>query len=157
MAQTWWNADERLRYMNVLTMNSLKEFIDTFLGNIYIEGIFVGNTLRSTALATFGVAEAMLLADGPMPLLPTQHIRSREYKLREGKNYLFEKRSLIYSFSAVRIFFQVGLRTERNNVLCELFNHVIQARIFHTLRTKEQLGYLVSSVVSRSQSVVGML
>ena len=152
-----WNADERLRYISELTIDSLKQYIDVFLHNIYIEGLFCGNLLRSSALSTFNVAEMVLLKEyGAKPMLPLQHLRPREYSLMEGNNYLFEKRSSVHSFSAIWVYFQVGLQTERNNVLCEMFNQMIFEQMFDTLRTKQQLGYYVYSDVVRSESVVGV-
>ena len=143
--------------MSELTVDSLERYIGDFLSNIYLEGVFCGNMLREHALSTFRVAEKILVKkNGGKPMLPMQHLRSKEYDLAEGTDYLFEKRSPIHSFSALQVYYQVGLQTERNNVLCELLYQMIYAQMFDTLRTKEQLGYVVFTGLSRSQSVVGM-
>ena len=57
---------------------------------------------------------------------------------------------------SVELYFQVGLQETRNNALLELFCQMITEPAFDTLRTKEQLGYIVFSGVRRSNGVQGL-
>ena len=57
--------------------------------------------------------------------------------------------------SSVELYFQVGLQATLNNAILELFCQIINEPAFDTLRTKEQLGYIVFSGVRRSNGVQG--
>lgn len=50
----------------------------------------------------------------------------------------------------------VGEQNLANNMLPTLLNQIIDDPCFNILRTKEQLGYIVSSAVLRNNSVVGL-
>ena len=57
--------------------------IGGFFQNIYIEGQFYGNLLRSDALTAFHVAERILVQEpGASPMLSVQHLHTRGYKLK---------------------------------------------------------------------------
>ena len=81
-----------LFYLDI-TLNTLKDFVPHFLRNIYIECLFVGNLLQKDAVKVSDYIEQTLITENKAcPMLPVQHILSREYQLPDGKNLiLFEK------------------------------------------------------------------
>lgn len=56
---------------------------------------------------------------------------------------------------AIEIYLQCFQQTLDNNALLELFCHLVDEPCFDQLRTKEQLGYIVSSGARRSRGVQG--
>lgn len=156
MLERNWSSEDRLSVMDDLTEDSLRIFMKDFLMHIYVECLFCGNLLDDDVNKLSDAIESSLMMENKaQAMLPMQHNLSREYKLKKNTPYLFEKKSTIHSNSCVYIYLQVGLQTERSNVLCELVSQMTESSFFDILRTKEQLGYIVSSGVSRSDSVQG--
>jgi insulysin len=60
-----------------------------------------------------------------------------------------------YKLNAIEIYLQCFQQTLENNALLELFCHFVNEPCFDQLRTKEQLGYIVSSGVRRLRGVQG--
>jgi len=56
---------------------------------------------------------------------------------------------------AIEIYLQCFQQTLEKNALLELFCHLVDEPCFDQLRTKEQLGYIVSSGARRSRGVQG--
>lgn len=69
-----------------VTLDTLKAFVPTFLRNIYIECLFTGNMLQEDAVKVSESIERTLVVENKAcPMLPVQHIVSREYHLPDGK------------------------------------------------------------------------
>jgi secreted Zn-dependent insulinase-like peptidase len=60
-----------------------------------------------------------------------------------------------HKLHAIEIYLQCFQQTLENNALLELFCHLVNELCFNQLRTKEQLGYIVSSSAHRSHGVQG--
>jgi len=156
MFEREWSSDERLASTKDLSVASLQSFIKDLLRNVYIRGLFCGNILEDDAKEIVDALESSLIEENKArPLLPTQLVFEREYKLKKNVPYLYEQRSKIHSNSCVYVYFQIGLQNERTNVLSELISQMTEASFFDILRTKEQLGYIVTSGGITSDSVQG--
>ena len=69
-------------------MESLKRFISDLFKDVYIESLYVGNILEEGALEMNALVESMLVKqNGARPMLPIQHMKSREYNIPKG-NFL---------------------------------------------------------------------
>ncbi|XP_066923110.1 insulin-degrading enzyme-like [Clytia hemisphaerica] len=157
LEERYWTTEEILQSLKDVNLTTLKEFVPAFLRNIYIECLFTGNLLEHEAIQISESIEQVLISKNhACPMLPIQHMMSREYELPEGCCYLIENRNEIHEMSCILVYFQVGLMETRTNVLCELFSTMIKEPFFDTLRTKEQLGYLTFSGLGRSSSVQGL-
>jgi insulysin len=60
-----------------------------------------------------------------------------------------------HKLHAIEIYLQCFQQTLENNALLELLSHLVDEPCFDQLRTKEQLGYIVSSSARRSRGVQG--
>nr|KAG5698799.1 hypothetical protein BaRGS_032218 [Batillaria attramentaria] len=76
--------------------------------------------------------------------------------LPEGCYYLYQQQNEVHNSSCIEIYYQCGLQKTETNMLLELFCQIIGDQCFDTLRTKEQLGYIVFSGVRRSKGVQGL-
>ena len=79
----------------------------------------------------------------------------REVELEKGVSTYFATND-IHRSSCTENYYQTGLRDSRANMELELFGQVIKERCFTQLRTKEQLGYIVKSLVRRSNGAQGI-
>ncbi|CAF2967042.1 unnamed protein product [Rotaria sp. Silwood2] len=60
-----------------------------------------------------------------------------------------------HKLHAIEVYLQCFQQTFENNALLELFCHLVDEPCFDQLRTKEQLGYVVSAGTRRSRGVQG--
>ena len=89
------------------------------------------------------------------PLLPCQLVLDREVELAKGVA-TYRATNNIHRSSCTENYYQTGVRDTRANMELELFGQVIKERCFTQLRTKEQLGYIVKSLVRRSNGAQGI-
>lgn len=68
-----------------VTIDSLKQYIPQLLRNIYVECLITGNVLLSEANEIAGCVEKIIVTGiNARPMLPIQHLPSREYQLPDG-------------------------------------------------------------------------
>lgn len=152
-----WHKDELLDAMEELTVEKLAAFIPDLLGRLHIECLFHGNLTKEEALGTSDLVETILKENGKTkPLLPQQLMRHREIQLPSGCSYLFEMENEVHNNSSVEIYYQCDLQATKSNILLELFCQIISEPCFNTLRTQEQLGYIVWSGIRRCNGVQGL-
>ena len=77
------------------------------------------------------------------PLSKSQRIRDREYCLDRKTSLCQTIVNDVHDTSCIESIYQVGVQNTRNNMLLELFIQLINEPCFNTLRTQEQLGYIV--------------
>ena len=89
------------------------------------------------------------------PLLPSQLVEEREVELKDSFS-LYTTTNSFHKSSSIENYYQCGLQSTEQNMLLELFCQIIDESCFYQLRTKEQLGYIVSSSVRRSNGAHGL-
>jgi len=83
----------------------------------------------------------------------------REHKLKDGTTYEYNYVNEVHPTHSVMSFYQVGVQDATNfklSALNDLFCHILEEPCFNVLRTKEQLGYIVSGGVRRSLGTQGV-
>ncbi|XP_077991993.1 insulin-degrading enzyme-like isoform X2 [Glandiceps talaboti] len=157
MAEHAWTKDELLDCLDEVTMDALKAFIPQLLGKLHIEALFHGNMTKKLALEMMNEVEIALKNNTKCkPLLASQLVRHRELQLPDGCYYVYQKENEVHSNSCIEVYYQTDLQATRSNMLLELFCQIISEPCFDTLRTKEQLGYIVVSGVRRANGVQGL-
>ncbi|PFX29777.1 insulin-degrading enzyme-like [Stylophora pistillata] len=152
-----WHKDDLLEALEEVTQEKLEAFIPDLLGRLHIECLFHGNLTKEEALDTAELVEKIMKEDSKTkPLLPLQLIRHREIQLPDGCSYLFEVHNEVHNNSSLEIYYQCDLQATKSNVLLELFCQVISEPCFNTLRTQEQLGYIVFSGIRRCNGAQGL-
>ncbi|XP_039281642.1 insulin-degrading enzyme-like [Nilaparvata lugens] len=71
-------------------------------------------------------------------------------------NYIMQIENSYHKSSCVETYYQCSLQSTESNVLAELFAQIISVSANNTLRTQEQLGYIVWSGVRRASGVQGI-
>ncbi|XP_046368976.2 insulin-degrading enzyme-like [Haliotis rufescens] len=157
MASVFWTKEESLLYLQDVTTGKLEAYIHQLLSRLYIEGLVYGNVTKQGALETVGVVEKLLREKGgTQPLLPSQHVHFREMKLPSESCHLYQMTNSVHKSCCVCVYYQIGMQDTRSNVLLELLKQVIGEPAFDTLRTKEQLGYIVWTRVRRCYGAQGL-
>ncbi|TNM99655.1 hypothetical protein fugu_012688 [Takifugu bimaculatus] len=75
---------------------------------------------------------------------------------RPGGWYVYQQRNEVHNNCGIEIYYQTDLQATHENMLLELFCQIISEPCFNTLRTKEQLGYIVFSGPRRANGVQGL-
>ncbi|KOX69206.1 Insulin-degrading enzyme [Melipona quadrifasciata] len=145
-------------YVYYLTVEKVQNFIPQFLSKIHMECLIHGNITMSEAIETAKSIESKLSNALPhmVPLPSRQLILHREIKLEDGCQFLFETKTKFHSSSCTQVYYQTGLQSTESNMLLELLAQILSEPCFTTLRTKEQLGYIVFSGVRRTNGAQGL-
>ena len=146
MIQQWgWINDQYLDELATVTADDVRKFFPQLLAQFHIEVLAHGNLYREDALRYTDLVEKTLR---PRALPPAQWPVKRSLVLPEGSNYVY-KRDLkdpenVNHCIEYLLFVSNNIdRTTRAKLL--LLAQLAEEPVFDTLRTKEQLGYIVFS------------
>uniref|UniRef100_A0A3Q4HSF2 Insulin-degrading enzyme n=1 Tax=Neolamprologus brichardi TaxID=32507 RepID=A0A3Q4HSF2_NEOBR len=143
--------------LHYVTLPRLKAFIPQLLSRLHIEALLHGNITKESALGMMQMVEDTLTEHAhTKPLLPSQLIRYREVQVPDGGWYVYQQRNEVHNNCGIEIYYQTDMQTTHDNMLLELFCQIISEPCFNTLRTKEQLGYIVFSGPRRANGVQGL-
>ncbi|XP_028845325.1 insulin-degrading enzyme isoform X2 [Denticeps clupeoides] len=157
MTEVAWTKDELKEALDDVTLPRLKAFIPQLLSRLHIEALLHGNITKQAALEMMQMVEDMLIEHAQTkPLLPSQLIRYREVQVPDGGWYVYQQRNEVHNNCGIEIYYQTDMQTTQQNMLLELFCQIISEPCFNTLRTKEQLGYIVFSGPRRANGVQGL-
>ncbi|XP_061692661.1 insulin-degrading enzyme isoform X2 [Syngnathoides biaculeatus] len=157
MTEVAWTKDELRDALEDVTLLRLKAFIPQLLSRLHIEALLHGNITKESALGMMQMVEDTLIEHArTKPLLPSQLIRYREVQVPDGGWYVYQQRNEVHNNCGIEIYYQTDMQTTNENMLLELFCQIISEPCFNTLRTKEQLGYIVFSGPRRANGVQGL-
>uniref|UniRef100_A0A3B3DJ11 Insulin degrading enzyme n=1 Tax=Oryzias melastigma TaxID=30732 RepID=A0A3B3DJ11_ORYME len=140
-----------------VSLPRLKAFIPQLLSRLHIEALIHGNITKESALSMMQMVEDTLIEHAHIkPLLPSQLIRYREVQVPDGGWFVYQQRNEVHNNCGIEIYYQTDMQTTHDNMLLELFCQIISEPCFNTLRTKEQLGYIVFSGPRRANGVQGL-
>ena len=134
---------DKRKSVKELTFKKIVKFKKEFFRNLYLKFLIQGNVTTDEAKNHINsVRNSMNYKN--IPAYPTYNI----IKL-ENKRYIFETKSTNKKEvdSAIISLYQFGKMNFKLYLLVELLHTIIDESFFDILRTKEQLGYLVSSKI----------
>nr|CAB3255240.1 insulin-degrading enzyme [Phallusia mammillata] len=152
-----WLKEELSDILPQLTIEMLQEFIPQFMKRLHLEMLVHGNISKEGALSLCSAVEEILRVEAStVALQELEFSRFRELQLPEASCHVFQHKHDIRDISAVEVYFQLGLQNTADNAMLMLLGQIMSEPCFNMLRTKEQLGYIVYSTVSRSNGVHGL-
>ncbi|XP_063818112.1 insulin-degrading enzyme isoform X1 [Pseudophryne corroboree] len=157
MTEVAWTKDELRDALEDVTLPRLKAFIPQVLSRLHVEALLHGNITKQTALGVMQMVEDTLIEHAhTKPLLPSQLVRYREVQLPDKGWFVYQQRNEVHNNCGIEIYYQTDMQNTSENMLLELFCQIIAEPCFNTLRTKEQLGYIVFSGPRRANGVQGL-
>uniref|UniRef100_A0A182T8N9 Nardilysin n=1 Tax=Anopheles maculatus TaxID=74869 RepID=A0A182T8N9_9DIPT len=148
-----WTTWEKFEHMKNFTANDVRQFGRDLFNGYKIQALVQGNLHKEVA------QEAMLKVLSNLNGSPIQDIKSIESKAREipiGDNYLrvsnFREQDVN---TATTTFYQAGPVTPFLHASLELLVSLLEEPLFDVLRTKEQLGYDVSTTLRDNAGILG--
>uniref|UniRef100_A0A3P9HT61 Insulin-degrading enzyme n=1 Tax=Oryzias latipes TaxID=8090 RepID=A0A3P9HT61_ORYLA len=146
MTEVAWTKDELKEALDDVSLPRLKAFIPQLLSRLHIETLIHGNITKESALSMMQMVEDTLTEHAhTKPLLPSQLIRYREVQVPDGGWFVYQQRNEVHNNCGIEIYYQTDMQSTHDNMMLELFCQIISEPCFNTLRTKEQLGYIVFS------------
>ncbi|KAK7301570.1 hypothetical protein RJT34_12437 [Clitoria ternatea] len=148
LCETFYDVDEKLRYLNDLSFEDLKPFIPELLSQLYIEGLCHGNLTEEEAISISNIFK-MNFPVNPLPV-ELRHAE-RIICLPPSANLVRDVnvKNKLEKNSVAELYFQIeqdiGVESIKLKALIDLFDEIIEEPFFNQLRTKEQLGYAVES------------
>eukprot|EP00890_Picochlorum_soloecismus_P003708 jgi/Picsp_1/4338/NSC_01845-R1_insulin-degrading enzyme-like len=149
-----WDPREIYTELQNIHPDDIRVFQTALLKNIHLTALFVGNcSVERSAKIIQDVGESISdLSDGPIPDITVLEVKENKTVLRWEKtiNPSEENSSLEY-------YLQLGYaRSSTERCFVDMIEQLIYEPCYDTLRTKEQLGYIVSSGARLTGGIQGL-
>ncbi|KAI0062244.1 hypothetical protein BV25DRAFT_1804109 [Artomyces pyxidatus] len=156
MTEKQWTIQEKLKALPSITVEHVQKHSASLLSELNTRILVAGNMYKDEALRLAKMTEEMLSAS---PLSTPEADLS--LLLPEGSNFVwtFPVPNPSEPNSALTYYVHLGDLTDRHlRVTAALLTQILKEPAFDTLRTKEQLGYIVSASAwpSAGDSVTGL-
>ena len=156
-----WSTEERLKVTEMITYEQLVSFIPMVYEELYFETLVHGNMKYDEAIEIHGLVRSVLGSlskGGEIYNLQIENNRLRSYFLPRGESFRYETylRDKQNVNSCIEHVTQIGIYSERLSAMAGLFAQIIHEPCFDTLRTKEQLGYVVFSSSLNNHGAVNL-
>lgn len=150
---------EKLKALVSIELEDLVWFSHKWLKNVHFEWFLMGNLTEATALT---IAETCMTrfieAKNPVFLGENEFVIGRIAKIPRGIEMYEEKLTDENNTnSAVVVQVQLGPETPEDECLIYLVENYIEEPFFDILRTKEQLGYIVSSYSQKLRGILNFM
>lgn len=142
----------------VVTVDRLEQYIRDFLSRMHVECLIHGNVDKKKALSLANIVEQKfnMRNANTLPLLSRQLLLKREYKLVNQESYRFVTKNEFHKSSCAELYLQCGMQSDTANVFIDLVSQILCEPCYNTLRTKEQLGYIVFCASRKANSAQGI-
>uniref|UniRef100_A0A182W7X3 Nardilysin n=1 Tax=Anopheles minimus TaxID=112268 RepID=A0A182W7X3_9DIPT len=148
-----WTTWEKFEHMKNFTADDVRQFAKDFFNGFKIQALVQGNMHKE------GAQQVMHKMLNNFKGSPIQDIKSIESKTREipiGDNYLRVANFREQDVNTVTTtFYQAGPVTPFLHACLELLVSLLEEPLFDVLRTKEQLGYEVSTTLRDNAGILG--
>lgn len=144
MNEKQWTVLEKLQALGSVTPAQVQQHIGALLSNLEIRMLVVGNIYKDEAIALAKVTEE-ILPSSPLPGIGPVDL---SLELPEGTNHVWSTPvpNPNEPNSALTYYVHYGSKINRHlRVVAALLNQILSEPAFDTLRTKEQLGYIVAA------------
>ena len=144
--QRKWHIKEYLQVLPSLGFEDFQIFLKKLMHRLYNQIMILGN-LRQEQCVDFVKKVEKLLEDeiGTKPIFPSEVPEKRVVQLEGGTSHTYTQKvgNEAEENGAVNIMFQVGMDSFERNVLLQLWVQIAERAAFHSLRSVEQIGYIV--------------
>ncbi|KIJ53958.1 hypothetical protein M422DRAFT_201065 [Sphaerobolus stellatus SS14] len=155
LAPEKWSPAEKLEELNSITVEDIIRHRTDLFNETWIEMLVNGNIRSHEARNLLNLVQSTLTSSSE----PYGTYSQRSFIIPEGSNFVFREtlRDPNEVNSSLQYYCQAGPVTdEKLRAIVDLIVHIIREPSFSQLRTKEQLGYIVSSSSSDSVGTLGV-
>jgi len=154
--KTHWTYDDRLAVIDQVTVENLAEYAKTVLERLHIEVLVHGNMIKDEAVKLTDMIERTL---APTALTPEELLSHQALVVPEG---IALQREAVSSpenpNNGIEQFTYIGdVRDDQLRAKLAVLADMVREPLFEQLRTREQLGYIVSITTLRLRSIAEAL
>ncbi|ODV61185.1 uncharacterized protein ASCRUDRAFT_23922, partial [Ascoidea rubescens DSM 1968] len=149
-----WNIDEKLRSLDQLMFNNFKNYnpFEQFSFECFIYGNFSikdCNTINKLIKKN--------LCENNQSLTSSEKILGRSLILYQGDNYNLRLINRELSSSCIDCYIQCGIKEDKTSrVLLYILSDIMDDLMFNELRTREQLGYIMTVGLRSTRTTIGL-
>ncbi|KAH9483963.1 Putative zinc protease [Psilocybe cubensis] len=143
MAQRQWTIDEKLAELPSINADDVRTHMEELLKQVNVRILVAGNMYKDEAIKVAEIAEERL---NPTSLSPSE-LNEKSLLLPPGSNYIYSAPlpNKNQANSALTYFTYYGpVVNQKLRVTSALLTQILSEPAFNILRTREQLGYIVS-------------
>lgn len=140
LIEPYWPEAEKIAAIQQLTLQDVKDFIPQLLSGLRLDVLYHGNVVPDDALAMLEVLTRYLHADAAAPLPDYGTV----VKMPEATRVVQEL-ELDHDDSAIVIYRQGTDDSLQTRALDQLLGTMLATPFYDTLRTEQQLGYIVNA------------
>eukprot|EP00054_Salpingoeca_dolichothecata_P024316 m.165377 g.165377 ORF g.165377 m.165377 type:complete len:1017 (+) comp24972_c0_seq1:250-3300(+) len=150
--QVVWTTDEKLAELSSVTFDETLAYGKQLVARCFPEMLLHGNIDQKLAESLFQSC-IETLHSAP----PAKRYQPRVVQLQPGSTYVFREKEPDPNQvnSAIKSYYQLDFPEVGTTAKLSLLSQMIKAPCFAQLRTKEQLGYIVFSGISRLNGIDG--
>ncbi|KAJ8483108.1 hypothetical protein ONZ51_g4915 [Trametes cubensis] len=144
LSEREWTMSELLEEVPTVTPEELQTHIAAVLSKVNIQMLVVGNMYKDEAARLAQMAEDILQTSS----IPASEVIERSLVLPSGSNFIWTTPvpNKDEPNSSLSYYIHIGKTTEpRVRASAALLAHILSEPAFNVLRTREQLGYIVSA------------
>jgi insulysin len=151
LVNPYWSLDENIAAAQTITLADVKAFVPLLLSNLHIDAMYHGNITQADAQAMLDLVKQYLhpVADSPMPGF------GNVVDLPEQKRMVAEM-TIAHDDSAIVIYQQAKDKDMKSRAIISLLTNLLNPPFFDSLRTQQQLGYVVNVETMALQNVNGL-
>jgi insulysin len=151
--QQKYSNHELYESLQQISYEYMAQFIPIWLSALRFDVLVHGNFSRSDSLALVAETEK-LFSNSFIPPTPEKRV----IQLQSGKRYIRQMTEFNTENknSALEVLYRVGIRNTRTEALVDLLVQIMSNAFFSTLRTIEQIGYIVFCRVRHDHNVVSV-
>ena len=146
---------EKLRALHEIQIEDLVWFSDKFLQTCYFNWFLMGNLSKSSALDLVQTCSESFFAARKNIFTKDDFLQLKITKVPKGQEELFilPLTDTNNTNSAMVTLYQIGPENIRDECLTSLVENYLEEPFFDELRTKEQVGYVVSSYSHKMRGI----
>jgi len=159
LTQRYWTKADLLASLDHIEAEDIQDYLRRLFRCVYVECLMCGNLTPQQALDYADTVETLLverLGSTQCGLADSEKVKDRQFALQSNSNLFQSIENAVHDTTCIETYYQVGLQETKTTALLELYAKLINEPCMNTLRTKEQLGYIVWSGVRRECGVQGL-
>jgi insulysin len=140
LVSPFWTEEQRMQALTDITLEQVRAFVPEILASLRIEALYHGNITRAEAESMMAMARRYLQPSAQAPVPPFSSV----VRLDAGTRSIYEQ-SIDHEDSAIVIYQQAPDDSLRTRATVSLLGSMLRTPFYESLRTEQQLGYVVSA------------
>lgn len=140
LVSPYWSEEERIAAVQDITLADVKAFVPQMLERLRIDALYHGNVVERDAIEMMEVVTSYLQTDAAAPIPGFGTVAN----LPDGTR-IVQELEIAHDDSAIVIYLQGENDTLKTRATISLLATILRTPFYDTLRTEQQLGYIVNA------------